>query len=231
MKLTQSLWYKAAVFLALATLVCGALYGFAVTGIAQLIFPSRAQGESLIASGKDWGSALLGQPFNDAGHLWGRPMITDAVSFAEQPTSNSAQSSSPTATRTYFYAVPSNISPASETFDAMVRQRIAALRGTAVVKSAAQSSGATAKAIPVDLVTCSGSGLDPDISPAAAYYQVPRISRATGISWEKIKEVIKRNTTARFLGIFGEPHVNVLRVNGELMRLPRKARLRDKRHV
>lgn len=216
MKFMHSLWYKAAVFLALATLVCGALYGFAVTGIAQLIFPSRARGESLIVSGKDWGSPLLGQPFNDAGHLWGRPMITDAVSFAEQPTSNSVQSSLATATRTYFYAVPSNISPASETFDAMVRERVAVVRGAAVGKSATQSSGVTPKVIPVDLVTCSGSGLDPDISPAAAYYQVPRISQATGISREKIKEVIKRYTTARFLGIFGEPHVNVLRVNGEL---------------
>lgn len=175
------------------TILCGLVYTVAVTGIGQLLFPKQANGSIIEADGKTYGSALLGQPFTDEGHLWGRIMNVDTTTFTDE-------NGNPV-----LYAWASNLSPASEEYDALVSQRVDALRKA--------NPDMAEAAIPVDLVTGSGSGLDPEISPAAAAYQVSRIAQARGMTEAEVQAVIDRYTTGRFLGIFGEARVNVLRVN------------------
>lgn len=175
------------------TILCGLVYTVAVTGVGQLLFPKQANGSIIEADGKTYGSALLGQPFTDEGHLWGRIMNVDTTTFTDE-------NGNPV-----LYAWASNLSPASEEYDALVSQRVDALRKA--------NPDMAEAAIPVDLVTGSGSGLDPEISPAAAAYQVSRIAQARGMTEAEVQAVIDRYTTDRFLGIFGEARVNVLRVN------------------
>lgn len=175
------------------TILCGLVYTVAVTGVGQLLFPKQANGSIIEADGKTYGSALLGQPFTDEGHLWGRIMNVDTTTFTDE-------NGNPV-----LYAWASNLSPASEEYDALVAQRVDALRKA--------NPDMVEAAIPVDLVTGSGSGLDPEISPAAAAYQVSRIAQARGMTEAEVQAVIDRYTTDRFLGIFGEARVNVLRVN------------------
>ncbi|WP_283675530.1 K(+)-transporting ATPase subunit C [Butyricicoccus sp. Marseille-Q5471] len=175
------------------TILCGLVYTVAVTGVGQLLFPKQANGSIIEADGKTYGSALLGQPFTDEGHLWGRIMNVDTTTFTDE-------NGNPV-----LYAWASNLSPASEEYDALVAQRVDALRKA--------NPDMAEAAIPVDLVTGSGSGLDPEISPAAAAYQVSRIAQARGMTEDEVQAVIDRYTTDRFLDIFGEARVNVLRVN------------------
>lgn len=175
------------------TILCGLVYTVAVTGVGQLLFPKQANGSIIEADGKTYGSALLGQPFTDEGHLWGRIMNVDTTTFTDE-------NGNPV-----LYAWASNLSPASEEYDALVSQRVDALRKA--------NPDMAEAAIPVDLVTGSGSGLDPEISPAAAAYQVSRIAQARGMTEAEVQAVIDRYTTDRFLDIFGEARVNVLRVN------------------
>lgn len=175
------------------TILCGLVYTLAVTGVGQLLFPKQANGSIIEADGKTYGSALLGQPFTDEGHLWGRIMNVDTTTFTDE-------NGNPV-----LYAWASNLSPASEEYDALVAQRVDALRKA--------NPDMAEAAIPVDLVTGSGSGLDPEISPAAAAYQVSRIAQARGMTEAEVQAVIDRYTTDRFLDIFGEARVNVLRVN------------------
>lgn len=171
----------------------GFLYTVVLTGVGQVLFPHQANGSVIEIGGKTYGSELLAQPFSDPGHLWGRPMNLDVSTFTDGDGGPA------------LYAWPSNKTPAGEELDTLVRERVAALR-------AADPAMADVP-VPVDLVTVSGSGLDPEISPAAAEYQVHRIARARGVSEETVRAAIAANTTGRFLGIFGEPRVNVLRVN------------------
>lgn len=173
--------------------LCGFLYTILVTGIGNLLFPKQAGGSVIEVGGKTYGSELLGQQFTDAEHLWGRIMNVDVNSFTDE-------NGEPV-----MYAWASNLSPASEEYEALVAKRVAALR--------AANPAMDEKDIPVDLVTCSGSGLDPDISPAAAEFQVARIAEARGISEDEVRDAISRATTGRALGVFGEPRVNVLKVN------------------
>lgn len=175
------------------TILCGLVYTLAVTGIGQLLFPKQANGSIIEADGKTYGSALLGQPFTDEGHLWGRIMNVNTTTFTDE-------NGNPV-----LYAWASNLSPASEEYDALVAQRVDALRKA--------NPDMAEAAIPVDLVTGSGSGLDPEISPAAAAYQVSRIAQARGMTEAEVQAVVDRYTTGRFLGIFGEARVNVLLVN------------------
>lgn len=184
---------RSAGMLAAMSLVCGLGYTLVITGIGQLLFPHQAAGSILSIDGKTYGSQLLGQPFTDEGHLWGRIMNVDTGSFADEDG------------QPVLYAWASNKSPAGEEMEALVAQRVEALRAANPDKGDAP--------IPVDLVTCSGSGLDPEISPAAAAYQVPRIAKARGIPEEEVQAVIDQYTSGRFLGVFGEPRVNVLQVN------------------
>lgn len=175
------------------TILCGFIYTLVCTGVNQLLFPHQANGSVIEINSKTYGSELLAQQFTQPEHLWGRPMSLDLTSFTDEDGNP------------VMYAWASNKSPAGEDEEAMVQERIDALL------EADPSMAGTP--IPVDLVTVSGSGLDPEISPEAAQYQVHRIAAARGISEEEVQAVIDRYTTGRFLGIFGEPRVNVLKVN------------------
>lgn len=184
---------RAGGMLLVMTLVCGFAYTLLCTGIGQLIFPKQANGSIIEIDGKTYGSELLGQQFTDEGHLWGRIMNVDVSSYTDEEGNP------------VMYAWASNLSPASPEYEQLVAQRVSALR--------AANPEMDETAIPVDLVTCSGSGLDPEISPAAAAYQVPRIAKARNLPEAEIQSIIDRYTTGRWLGIFGEPRVNVLKVN------------------
>lgn len=175
------------------TILCGFIYTLVCTGVNQLLFPRQANGSVIEIDGKTYGSELLAQQFTQPEHLWGRPMSLDLTSFTDEEGNP------------VMYAWATNKSPAGEDEEAMVQERIDALL------EADPSMAGTP--IPVDLVTVSGSGLDPEISPEAARYQVHRIAEARGISEEEVQAVIDKYTTGRFLGIFGEPRVNVLKVN------------------
>lgn len=184
---------RAAGLLALMLLACGLLYTLLITGVGQLLFPRQANGSVIEIDGKTYGSELLAQQFTQPEHLWGRPMNLDVSSFTDGE-GNPAM-----------YAWASNKTPAGEELDALIQERVAALLAADPTMEGAP--------VPVDLVTVSGSGLDPQISPAAAEYQVHRIAQARGITEDEVRSAIEVSTTGRVLGIFGEPGVNVLKVN------------------
>ena len=192
-KATGKVWLSAVLAFVVFTIVTGFLYTLVVTGIGQLIFPHQANGSVIEIDGKTYGSELLGQQFTDEGYLWGRIMNINTQQFVDEDGNPE------------MYSWASNKSPASDEYAELVAERVEALR------AANPDMGETA--IPVDLVTCSGSGLDPEISPAAAEYQVPRIAEARGMSEEEVQQIIDKYTTGRWLGVFGEPRVNVLKVN------------------
>lgn len=176
---------------ALFTVVCGLGYTLVVTGIAQVTFPYQANGSLITVDGKVVGSELIGQNFDDEAHMWGRIQNVSIVEGEDG--------------ELMAYGAPSNLSPASEKYRQLVDARVKKIR--------AANPDADMDAVPVDLVTCSGSGLDPEISPDAAEYQVPRLAKATGKSEDEVREIIAQCTKGRFLGVFGEPTVNVLKVN------------------
>lgn len=176
---------------ALFTVVCGLGYTLVVTGIAQVAFPYQANGSLIKVDDKIVGSELIGQSFEDEDHMWGR---IQNVSVVEDENGELMA-----------YSAPSNLSPASEEYQELVDARVEKIR--------AANPDADMDAVPVDLVTCSGSGLDPEISPDAAEYQVPRLAKATGKSEDEVRDIIAQCTKGRFLGVFGEPTVNVLKVN------------------
>jgi K+-transporting ATPase ATPase C chain len=169
------------------TLLLGVGYPALVTGFA-LLFPRQAGGSLIVEGERVRGSALIGQPFSDPKHFWSRPSAT-------APAYNAGSSSG------------SNLGPSNPALDSAVRSRVAALR--------AADPGNRA-AIPVDLVTASGSGLDPDISPAAAEYQVARVARARGLAEDSVRAAVARHTHGRTLGVLGEARVNVLLLNLDL---------------
>ena len=172
------------VFIAL-TVVTGVVYPAAVTLVAQVAFPHRANGSLIEHDGKIVGSELIGQQFDDLRYFWSRPSATS-------PAYNGAASTG------------SNFGPTNPAQLEAVHARVEALR-----KAHPDQSGS----VPVDLVTASGSGLDPHISPAAAEYQVQRVSKARGIDPNRIRELVAQHTTGRTLGALGEPRVNVLELN------------------
>ena len=176
---------------ALFTIVCGLGYTLVVTGIAQVAFPYQANGSLIKVDDKIVGSELIGQNFEDEDHMWGR---IQNVSVVEDENGELMA-----------YSAPSNLSPASEEYQELVDVRVEKIR--------AANPDADMDAVPVDLVTCSGSGLDPEISPDAAEYQVPRLAKATGKSEDEVRDIIAQCSKGRFLGVFGEPTVNVLKVN------------------
>ena len=176
---------------ALFTVVCGLGYTLVVTGIAQVAFPYQANGSLIKVDDKIVGSELIGQNFEDEDHMWGRIQNVTIVEGEDGGL--------------MAYGAPSNLSPASEEYRQLVDARVEKIR--------AANPDAGMDAVPVDLVTCSGSGLDPEISPDAAEYQVPRLAKATGKSEDEVREIITQCTKGRFLGVFGEPTVNVLKVN------------------
>ena len=175
------------------TLLCGVAYTGVVTIAAQLIFPDKANGSLIEVDGKKYGCELLGQQYTDAEHMWGRIMNVDISTYKDENG------------KTLMYAAPSNLSPASDEFEDLVAERVKMIREA--------NPDMDETSIPVDLVTCSGSGLDPHISPAAAEYQVARVAKANDMTEDEVRAIIKQCTDGRFLGIFGEETVNVLKVN------------------
>lgn len=169
--------------LALLTFVTGVLYPLLVTGLAQLLFARQANGSVITRNGEAVGSQLIGQYFDADKYLWGRPSATAPVPY------NGAASGA------------SNLGPSNPALVSAVAERVAKLRGA--------SNGP----VPVDLVTSSASGLDPDLSPAAATYQVARIAKARGLPANNVEKIIVEHTKPRTLGFLGEPTVNVLAVN------------------
>lgn len=193
MKELKSTLPKALTIFLIFTFVCGILYTGVVTGVAQLFFPEKANGSIIEVDGKKYGCELLGQQYTDDAHMWGRIMNIDVSTYKDE------------SGHTLMYAAPSNLSPASEEYEALVAERVEKLR--------AVNPDMDETAIPVDLVTCSGSGLDPHISPAAAEYQVARIAKANDVTEDEVRAIIEKCTDGRFLGLFGEETVNVLKVN------------------
>jgi K+-transporting ATPase ATPase C chain len=172
--------------LALLTLITGFVYPAVVTGIAQVAFPSQANGSFIVVDGATVGSSLIGQSFDDPKYLWGRP---SAAGKGYDGTSSAG----------------SNLGPTSKVLIDRITASIDQMR-------AANGGGP----VPVDLITTSGSGLDPDISPAAAEYQVNRLATARGSTPDAVRAVIARHTTQPLFGFLGEAQVNVLLVNLDL---------------
>ena len=182
---TQTLRPALALFVLLSA-VTGLVYPFAVTGVAQLLLPWQANGSLVMRDGQPVGSALIGQSFTDPGHFWGRPSAT-----APQPYNAAASTGS-------------NLGPLNPALVDAVKARIAALQA---------ADPGNAAPVPVDLVTASGSGLDPDISLAAAAYQAPRVARVRGLPLAQVEALIERHAARPRLGVLGEPRVNVLALN------------------
>lgn len=193
MKTFKEVLRKATVSFLLFTVICGLVYTGVVTGIAQLIFPDKANGSIIEVNGKKYGSVLLAQQYTDEAYMWGRIMNIDVFTYTDKDGA------------AVLYAGPSNKSPASEAYAELIKMRVEKLR--------AANPEMDETAVPVDLVTCSGSGLDPHISPAAAEYQIARIAKANEITEDAVRELIKTCTDGKFLGIFGEETVNVLAFN------------------
>lgn len=177
------------------TLVTGVAYPLLVTGVATIAFPTQAGGSLVMKDGKAVGSLLIGQSFGDPGYFWGRPSATG-------PTAHNASGSG-----------GSNLGPLNPALVDTVRSRAEALK--------AADPGNTTP-VPVDLVTASASGLDPHISVAGARYQAARVARARGSAPAAVQRLIDRHTEGRWLGLLGEPRVNVLAINLALDELPRQ---------
>ncbi|WP_052888786.1 potassium-transporting ATPase subunit KdpC [Thermogemmatispora carboxidivorans] len=177
----------------LLTLLLGLLYPGVVTALAQLLFPYQANGSLRYSNGRLVGSELIGQYWTSPRYFHGRPSATLSDDGSKAQPYNAENSGA------------SNLGPTNKALVQTVQQRIAELKR--------ENPNAPPGPVPADLVTASGSGLDPDISVAAALYQVPRVAQARGLSQETVRQLVLNHVQGRFLGIFGEPHVNVLDLN------------------
>ena len=194
MKTIKSVLPKMIGFFLIMMVITSVIYPAVITAAANVAFGSKAQGSIITGNdGKKYGSALLAQEFTGSQYLWGRIMNVDTSTFTDE-------NGEP-----LMYSWASNKTPAGEELEAMVAERVEKIREAHPEKGD--------EPIPVDLVTCSGSGLDPEISPAAAEYQAVRIAAARGMSVKDVESVIRKYTTGKFLGVMGEPRVNVLKVN------------------
>ena len=171
------------------TVATGVVYPLAVTGVAKAAFPHQAAGSLIVQNGKAVGSSLIGQNFSDPKYFWGRPSATSPMAYNGQGSGGS------------------NLGPLNPALTDAVKGRVEALRAADPDNKAA---------VPVDLVTTSASGLDPEISVAAARYQAGRVARLRGLSPAVIDDIIARHTHERLFGLLGEPRVNVLDMNLEL---------------
>lgn len=175
------------------TVVTGIIYPLVVTGLAQLLFPHQANGSMVMSNGQPVGSALIGQVFSSPGYFRGRPSAT-----APQPYNAAASSGS-------------NLGPLHPALSDAVKARIEAL---------VAADPDSEEIVPIDLVTASASGLDPDISLAAAYYQARHVAKRRDLPTERVKTLIEQHAKRPWLGLFGEPRVNVLALNIALDQLP-----------
>jgi K+-transporting ATPase ATPase C chain len=174
------------------TLVTGVVYPLAVTGLGQLLFPQQANGSIVMVDGKAVASALIGQQFSSPGRFWGRPSATGPYPY------NAAVSSG------------SNLGPLNPALSDAVKGRVEALKA---------ADPGNEQPVPIDLVTASSSGLDPEISLAAAHYQAARVAKARNLPVEQVTTLIEQHAERPWLGIFGEPRVNVLVLNVALERM------------
>ncbi|WNL46674.1 potassium-transporting ATPase subunit KdpC [Dyella sp. BiH032] len=177
---------NAFVMLLLMTAITGVAYPLVSTGLAQVLFPTQANGSLVMKDGKAVGSSLIGQSFTEPKYFWGRPSATS-------PMANNGASST-----------GSNQGPTNPALTDAIKQRIDALR---------TADPGNAAPVPVDLVTASGSGLDPEISPAAAQYQLARVAKVRNLDPAKVQQLVAQATSDRQLGVLGEPRVNVLQLN------------------
>jgi K+-transporting ATPase ATPase C chain len=185
----------AIVFVVALTVITGLLYPFAMTGIAGVVFPYQAQGSLIERDGKVVGSALIGQDFTSAGYFHGRPSATVA------PDPNDSTKTVP-APYNAANSGGSNLGPTNKALIDRVQGDVEKLRQE---NPSAQ--------VPIDLVTTSGSGLDPDISPAAALFQVPRVAKARNMPEDRVRQLVDEHVEGRTLGFLGEPRINVLALN------------------
>ncbi|WP_242336393.1 MULTISPECIES: potassium-transporting ATPase subunit KdpC [Anaeromyxobacter] len=174
------------VLLAAFTLLLGGVYPAVVTGLSRVLFPAQATGSVVSAGARPAGSALVGQPFTSPRYFWSRPSATTRVPYDGLASAGS------------------NLGPTSPALVAAVRRRVEALR---------TADPGNVAPVPVDLVTASGSGLDPHVSPAAALYQVRRIARARGLPPDRVRALVEAHVERPLLGLFGAPRVNVLALN------------------
>ena len=183
------------VILILLTLITGLLYPLAMTAIAGVIFPKQAQGSLIEQDGKVIGSSLIGQEFKDDKYFHGRPSATSAPDPADSTKTMAAPYNAAN-------SGGSNLGPTSKALNDRIKEDVEKLR--------AENPSAS---VPVDLVTTSGSGLDPDISPDAALFQVPRIAKARKMPDARVRQLVTEYTHGRMAGLLGEPRVNVLALN------------------
>jgi K+-transporting ATPase ATPase C chain len=185
----------AILILVLLTLITGLAYPLAITGIANAMFPKQAQGSLIERDGKVVGSALIGQEFKEDKYFHGRPSATTAPDPADSTKTvpapyNAANSGA------------SNLGPTSKALNDRIKEDADKLK--------AENASSP---VPIDLVTTSGSGLDPDISPEGALFQVPRVAKARNMPEDRVRQLVSDNTAGRLAGLFGEPRVNVLALN------------------
>ena len=185
----------AIVLLLALTLIMGLAYPLAMTGIAGVLFPRQAQGSLIEKDGKVVGSALIGQEFKDDKYFHGRPSATTA------PDPNDSTKTVP-APYNAANSGGSNLGPTSKALNDRIKEDVEKLK--------AENPGSS---VPVDLVTTSASGLDPDISPEAALFQVPRVAKARNMPEERVRDLVNKTAQGRLLGLLGEPRVNVLALN------------------
>jgi len=184
---------RALVLLVALSVLVGIVYPLFITGIGRAFFPHQAAGSLMVENGTLVGSKLIGQPFSDPRYFWSRPSATSPFPYNADASGGS------------------NLGPTNPALLRAISERIATLRAT--------DPGDQAP-VPIDLVTASGSGLDPDVSPAAAEYQVARVARSRGISIDTVRALVQKYTRGRQLGFLGEPRVNVLELNLALDALP-----------
>jgi K+-transporting ATPase ATPase C chain len=200
---------KKSIILSVVLLIlCGFIYPLAMTGISQLVFHNKANGSIVVVDGKEVGSQLIGQNFTDPRFFRGRVSSVNYNTYTEADTKTDSNG------KTAYSGVSSgsqNLAPSNEALTQRVQKDI-----DDFIKS---HPGVKKEAIPTDLLTSSGSGLDPNISPEAAKIQIDSVSRASGIPVSDLEKIVTKHTEGRALGVFGEPRVNVLLVNLEIVNL------------